>query len=493
MLSCSVCGGTHFSQSRVLWPELVAEWQLASQEVDYIDAQQGRNCTACGANLRIIALGTALREAFDTDATVAAFADDHKTQNLRILDINGCAGLSVALAKLGHYIRADYPAVDMQALPYPAGSFDLVIHSDTLEHLPHPVRALEECRRVLATDGRLCFTIPVIVGRLTRSRAGLPHSYHGNTAMRDDDFLVHTEFGADAWTWLMKAGFQHATVSQIDYPVALAFTAWNKERPVTLPPDKPVAVAAPLPPEAPETAAANVYDQDGLRTTHNHEFMHDQDFLRAYARGVQAVGLDYQWHWRVHVGLYAARTAAHLPGDFVECGVNRGFMSSAIMELLDWNQTGRMFFLLDTFAGIDERYISPDEKQQGMMERNERDIKSGFYTFDIDDVRRNFAQWPNTKIIVGPIPETLQEISSQKFAFVHLDLNCSPPEVAALDWLWDRIVPGGIVLLDDYAYTGYRSQKLGMDGFARARGVSVLSLPTGQGMIVKPPPAKILP
>ena len=65
------------------------------------------------------------------------------------------------------------------------------------------------------------------------------------------------------------------------------------------------------------------YDQDGLFSIHNHEFMADPDFIRAYARGVKAVGgVDYQWHWRVHVGLWAAANAAKRPGDFVECGVN---------------------------------------------------------------------------------------------------------------------------------------------------------------------------
>jgi len=70
---------------------------------------------------------------------------------------------------------------------------------------------------------------------------------------------------------------------------------------------------------------------------------------------------------------------------------------------------------------------------------------------------------------------------------VHLDLNCLPPEVAAADSFWERIVPGGFVLLDDYAYEGYRSQKLGIDAFAKRRKVAVLSLPTGQGLIIKPP------
>jgi hypothetical protein len=230
----------------------------------------------------------------------------------------------------------------------------------------------------------------------------------------------------------------------------------------------------------------SVYDQDGLRSVHNHEFMTDPDFLRAYNRGIKAVGGDYHWHWRVHVGLWAAASAAKLPGDFVECGVNRGFMSSAIMTLLDWDSTGRTFYLLDTFAGLDERYISPEEKAAAIMDRNAQEIASGFYTLDAQSVRENFSEWRNVEIVVGPIPETLHAITSERIAFLHLDLNCSPPEVAAMEALWDRLVPGAFVLLDDYAYSGYRPQKLGIDRFARSHGIAVLSLPTGQGLILKP-------
>ncbi len=115
-----------------------------------------------------------------------------------------------------------------------------------------------------------------------------------------------------------------------------------------------------------------------------------------------------------------------------------------------------------------------------------RDIERGFYTFDVDAVRKNFSQWRNCEIIVGAIPETLPRVRSDRIAFLPLDLNCSPPEVAAIEALWDHLAPGAFVLLDDYAYIGYRSQKLGMDAFARECDLAVLSLPTGQGLIIKP-------
>jgi hypothetical protein len=72
-------------------------------------------------------------------------------------------------------------------------------------------------------------------------------------------------------------------------------------------------------------------------------------------------------------------------------------------------------------------------------------------------------------------------------AYLHIDMNCAEPEVAALTHFWDKLAAGAPVLLDDYAYLGYEPQRLAMDEFARAHGITVGSLPTGQGLIFKPP------
>lgn len=249
---------------------------------------------------------------------------------------------------------------------------------------------------------------------------------------------------------------------------------------------QPSAPAEASAPPAQTTTASlgadHVYDQDGLRSFHNHEFMDDPFFQAAYLRGVQAAGgRDYNWHWRVHVGLWAARTAMTLIGDFVECGVGRGFMSSAVMCHLDWNRLSRRFYLLDTFAtGIDAKYASEVE-QAAFTARNHQ-----VYADSLEEVRQNFSEWPTAQVVVGAVPDTLPEIKADSIAFLHLDMNCRLPEVAALMYLWDRMAPGAPVLFDDYAYRGYREQKLGIDEAAAKIGVPVLSLPTGQGLLFKP-------
>ncbi len=225
-----------------------------------------------------------------------------------------------------------------------------------------------------------------------------------------------------------------------------------------------------------------VYDEDGLRSVHNHDFMQDPLFRVAYQRGVVANERDFNWHWRVHIGLWAAYSASKLEGDFVECGVNKGFLSSSIMEYLDWDKLNKTFYLMDTFYGLDERYISEEERAANILSKNVR----GKYTNNPQSVIDNFAQWKNVEIVAGAIPETLDAVQPERVAYLHLDMNCTPPEVAAFNHFWDRLVPGAFVLLDDYAYRGHKPQKLAMDAAAASKHAQIASLPTGQGLLVKP-------
>lgn len=182
------------------------------------------------------------------------------------------------------------------------------------------------------------------------------------------------------------------------------------------------------------TLLPNVYSNDALICFNNHAFLDDPAFQRAYQRGVRALGGTdwYQWHWRVHVGLWAAASASKVKGDFVECGVSYGFLSSAIMEYLDWDRLGKTFYLLDTFAGLDPRFVSAGERDSGALEKSEELVRNGMYVSSVDSVKANFAQWKNQRVIAGAVPETLEEVHADAVAFLHIDMNCAPPEVATL-------------------------------------------------------------
>ena len=71
-------------------------------------------------------------------------------------------------------------------------------------------------------------------------------------------------------------------------------------------------------------------------------------------------------------------------------------------------------------------------------------------------------------------------------AYLHIDMNCAPPEIAALRYFWPRLSPGAFVLLDDYANRGRDEQRAAMDALAVELGVAICALPTGQGLLIKP-------
>jgi hypothetical protein len=228
------------------------------------------------------------------------------------------------------------------------------------------------------------------------------------------------------------------------------------------------------------------YSQDGLFTLHSDHFRADPTFRAAYQRGVQAShGVDPDLEWRVHVALWAAQTALRVEGDFVECGVNAGFVSSAIMQGLEWNTIERRFFLVDTFSGPVLTQYTREEIQKQRLAIAKRALEAGAYVTDLERVRANFAEWPQAIILQGAVPEVLGTVDFGKVAFLHIDMNSALPEQWALAFFWDRLSPGAVILFDDYSYFGHECQRDAIDQVAREKKAHILSLPTGQGIIIR--------
>lgn len=222
-LICPICGGKEFNQHKVLWEELIQEWQLAPLEVDYINRQQGFHCVACGSNLRSMTLAGSMLEHYRIKGTFKKNSiNSSLSKRLALLEINEAGTLNPYFRNFHHHSLVQYPDVDMQSMPFQSESWDAIVHSDVLEHVSLPERALKECCRVLKPGGVLFFTIPIVYRRLSRSRENLRPSHHGTSASTPSDYLVHTEFGADFWVMLMEAGFKKITLFCLTGPESIA-------------------------------------------------------------------------------------------------------------------------------------------------------------------------------------------------------------------------------------------------------------------------------
>jgi O-methyltransferase len=229
-----------------------------------------------------------------------------------------------------------------------------------------------------------------------------------------------------------------------------------------------------------ESPSELTYDQDGLSTQHNCDFMFEDAFVNAYSAGEK---LD-SWfggkvHWRVHVLFWAATRALELEGDLVECGVHRGGFSKAVAEYLDFGKlVDRRFYLLDSFEGMSADQLTGEEIENQLLDYP--------YASDFEAVTEAFRTYPNVVIVKGRIPESLSEVAAERVSFLSIDLNNAAPEIAAAKFFWDKLVSGAAMILDDYGWKKHIVQKRAFDEFAKHRGVPILSLPTGQGLILKP-------
>jgi O-methyltransferase len=183
--------------------------------------------------------------------------------------------------------------------------------------------------------------------------------------------------------------------------------------------------------------------------------------------------------WRAHTACWAAQQALTVDGDFVECGVYMGLLSLTICGYVDFDATGRRFWLFDTFSGIPERAGDTIA-----------DVANKSYTAGLEEAQRAFARFENASLVPGLLPGTLDALPrGRAIAYLSVDLNDSDYEMGVIDRLWDRVSPGGVVLIDDYGWLVHAAQYDAWNAFARKQNVAILGLPTGQGLIVKPIPA----
>ena len=131
----------------------------------------------------------------------------------------------------------------------------------------------------------------------------------------------------------------------------------------------------------------------------------------------------------------------------------------------------RASFLFDTFEGIDPNFSDGSPISKGDH------LKRGLYDF----VTERFSIFPNCNIIKGTVPLSLRDVKIESCCFLHLDMNSWEAELSALDYFLPLMTPGSIIILDDLdLHSNQAKHEL---PYLKSRGIPVLELPTGQGVI----------
>nr|MBW0151989.1 TylF/MycF family methyltransferase [Phenylobacterium sp.] len=198
-------------------------------------------------------------------------------------------------------------------------------------------------------------------------------------------------------------------------------------------------------------------------------FLDDRVLMEAFLRNAKTVA-ERGALWRIVTLVWAARSALKVEGDFVECGCYKGNSARIISEVVGFASLPRHYYLYDLFQHDDSM------PHHSMLEHSETLV---------DQVRERFSDMPNVTITQGRVPDSLAVAAPEKIAFMHLDLNNDKAEIGALEVLFDRISPGGILILDDYGWMAYQDQLVAEMDWMLKRGYRILELPTGQGLVIK--------
>ena len=177
---------------------------------------------------------------------------------------------------------------------------------------------------------------------------------------------------------------------------------------------------------------------------------------------------------------HLARLSRPIPGDTVECGVFHGFGSFLILHAVD--DPKKIHHAFDSFEGL------PEPAEIDVVADAPYVWKRGDLAADVDAVRERLERFPNLVLHQGWIPDTFVEMDAQALSFVHIDVDLHQPTVDSLEFLWDRISPGGVTLFDDYASRSCPGHKKAVDDFFADRREEVIRLSTSQAFVIKGSP-----
>jgi len=176
--------------------------------------------------------------------------------------------------------------------------------------------------------------------------------------------------------------------------------------------------------------------------------------------------------WSAH---YAAKSTNCLIKNLAECGVCDGLTAYFAMSALRGEKNEFKAFLYDAWEGM---------RSEDLLQ-SEMGSVGNYNYLNIETTKHNLAEFQgNATFIKGFIPESFKTSDNPtELVWLHIDLNSSLPTTAALQFFFEKIPPGGVMLFDDYAFC--YDTKIAVDEYFLSKRGVLLPLPTGQAIYFK--------
>lgn len=165
-----------------------------------------------------------------------------------------------------------------------------------------------------------------------------------------------------------------------------------------------------------------------------------------------------------------------VPGDFVEAGVWRGGATILMRAVLKARGVGdRVVWAADSFEGLpapDPRRFPREARahQSALMQGALENL-----AVPLEEVRENFARYglldEQVRFLVGWFADTLPGAPIERIAVLRLDGDFYESTWDALTHLYDRVSPGGVIIVDDYGEDEWTYCRQAVDRFREVRGI----------------------
>jgi len=181
---------------------------------------------------------------------------------------------------------------------------------------------------------------------------------------------------------------------------------------------------------------------------------------------------------RCYMLIGLARYARHLPGDFAECGVWNGGTALLLARTLK-NTANKKLYLFDSFQGLPKLDADKDPWF----------FEGQYCAKSVEAVKAVLSDFQGMiDIRCGWIPKTFRGLEERRYAFAHLDVDVYQSTMDCCAYFYPRLVPGGVLLFDEYCFAAARGEKDAVDEFFADKPERPIALPTGQAIVLKAPP-----
>jgi len=187
----------------------------------------------------------------------------------------------------------------------------------------------------------------------------------------------------------------------------------------------------------------------------------DLDFIKLYNK-IQPYSLVSPY--RCYFIYQYAKNANSLDGHYAELGVYAGGTAKLIASVKEKNKD---LFLFDTFKGLPKHNPEVDDYPEGK-----------FSETNLEQVEKLFEMDKTIKILPGFFPETADSLKKTRFAFVYLDADLYKSTYDALSFFYSKMVPGGVIMFDDYDWVYCKGVKEAIDQFILENNIKEIPIVT---------------